>query len=71
RDENVQKAQNIRYFMSNMHVQFYAIEAYECKENNRDWGFHWITAIDPDRKAYEMGLPFIQKAGVEYKIKYI
>ncbi|ONK77244.1 uncharacterized protein A4U43_C02F4560 [Asparagus officinalis] len=30
-----------------------------------------ITAIDPDRKAYEMGLPFIQKAGVEHKIEYI
>ncbi|ONK78980.1 uncharacterized protein A4U43_C01F1640 [Asparagus officinalis] len=30
-----------------------------------------ITAIDADRKAYEIGLPFIQKAGVEYKTKYI
>ncbi|XP_045822672.1 probable caffeoyl-CoA O-methyltransferase At4g26220 [Trifolium pratense] len=30
-----------------------------------------ITAIDPDRKSYEMGLPFIKKAGVLHKIEYI
>ncbi|KDP33749.1 hypothetical protein JCGZ_07320 [Jatropha curcas] len=30
-----------------------------------------ITAIDVDRKAYEMGLPIIQKAGVEHKINFI
>ncbi|KAJ4846285.1 hypothetical protein Tsubulata_008807 [Turnera subulata] len=30
-----------------------------------------ITAIDVDRKAYEIGLPIIQKAGVERKINFI
>ncbi|KAJ4960531.1 hypothetical protein NE237_020441 [Protea cynaroides] len=30
-----------------------------------------ITAIDKDREAYETGLPFIVKAGVEHKINYI
>ncbi|KAM7271788.1 hypothetical protein ACFE04_031002 [Oxalis oulophora] len=30
-----------------------------------------ITAIDTNRKAYEVGLPFIQKAGVEHKINFI
>ncbi|KAM1062053.1 hypothetical protein ACFX14_026333 [Malus domestica] len=30
-----------------------------------------ITAIDIDRKAYEMGLPSIKKAGVENKIDFI
>lgn len=30
-----------------------------------------ITAIDTNREAYEFGLPFIQKAGVEDKIKFI
>ncbi|KNA12928.1 hypothetical protein SOVF_121840 [Spinacia oleracea] len=30
-----------------------------------------ITAIDFDRKAYEIGLPFIKKAGVEGKIDFI
>jgi caffeoyl-CoA O-methyltransferase len=30
-----------------------------------------ITAIDTDREAYEIGLPFIQKAGVEHKIDFI
>ncbi|WJX96715.1 caffeoyl-CoA O-methyltransferase [Trifolium repens] len=30
-----------------------------------------IIAIDPDRKSYEMGLPFIKKAGVLHKIDYI
>ncbi|KZV29640.1 o-methyltransferase [Dorcoceras hygrometricum] len=30
-----------------------------------------ITAIDPDRSAYEIGLPVIRKAGVEHKIDYI
>jgi len=30
-----------------------------------------ITAVDPDRKAYEIGLPFIKKAGVLHKIDYI
>nr|XP_011457473.1 PREDICTED: flavonoid 3',5'-methyltransferase-like isoform X2 [Fragaria vesca subsp. vesca] len=29
-----------------------------------------ITAIDPDKEAYEFGLPFIQKAGVDHKINY-
>ncbi|KAL6176797.1 hypothetical protein ACLB2K_053430 [Fragaria x ananassa] len=29
-----------------------------------------ITAIDPDKEAYEVGLPFIQKAGVEHKIDF-
>ncbi|KAF9673794.1 hypothetical protein SADUNF_Sadunf10G0060900 [Salix dunnii] len=30
-----------------------------------------ITAIDMDREAYEVGLPFIQKAGMDNKIKFI
>ncbi|XP_062014863.1 probable caffeoyl-CoA O-methyltransferase At4g26220 isoform X1 [Rosa rugosa] len=30
-----------------------------------------IIAIDRDRKTYEMGLPIIQKAGVEHKIDYM
>ena len=30
-----------------------------------------ITAIDVDRDAYEIGLPFIQKAGVEHKINFV
>ncbi|GMI88556.1 caffeoyl coenzyme A ester O-methyltransferase 7 [Hibiscus trionum] len=30
-----------------------------------------IIAIDPDRGAYEIGLPIIQKAGVEHKINFI
>ncbi|KAH7683160.1 Class I-like SAM-dependent O-methyltransferase protein [Dioscorea alata] len=30
-----------------------------------------ITAIDIDKSYYEIGLPFIQKAGVENKIKFI
>lgn len=30
-----------------------------------------ITAIDVDRNAYEIGLPFIQKAGVEHKINFV
>ncbi|KAK1418594.1 hypothetical protein QVD17_27739 [Tagetes erecta] len=30
-----------------------------------------IVAIDIDRKAYEIGLPVIQKAGVEHKIEFI
>ena len=30
-----------------------------------------ITAIDIDRKAYEVGLPVIKKAGVEHKIDFI
>jgi len=29
-----------------------------------------ITAIDVDRNAYEIGLPFIRKAGVEHKIDF-
>ncbi|XP_068344686.1 flavonoid 3',5'-methyltransferase-like [Pyrus communis] len=29
-----------------------------------------ITAIDPNKEAYEFGLPFIQKAGVNHKIKF-
>ncbi|KAL9665681.1 hypothetical protein QQ045_021102 [Rhodiola kirilowii] len=30
-----------------------------------------IIGIDPDKEAYEIGLPFIRKAGVESKIKFI
>jgi len=30
-----------------------------------------ITAIDIDRKAYDIGLPVIKKAGVEHKIDFI
>lgn len=30
-----------------------------------------ITAIDVDRQAYEIGLPIIRKAGVEYKVNFI
>ena len=30
-----------------------------------------IIAIDVDREAYGIGLPFIQKAGVEHKIDFI
>ncbi|KAF5449350.1 hypothetical protein F2P56_029808 [Juglans regia] len=30
-----------------------------------------IIAVDPNREAYEVGLPFIQKAGVENKISFI
>ncbi|KAM3705947.1 hypothetical protein ACJW31_03G116600 [Castanea mollissima] len=30
-----------------------------------------IIAIDPNKDAYQFGLPFIQKAGVEHKIKFI
>ncbi|KAJ0988867.1 hypothetical protein J5N97_007223 [Dioscorea zingiberensis] len=30
-----------------------------------------ITAIDVDRSFYEIGLPFIKKAGVEHKINFI
>ncbi|XP_061347573.1 probable caffeoyl-CoA O-methyltransferase At4g26220 isoform X2 [Gastrolobium bilobum] len=30
-----------------------------------------VIAIDPDRKAYEIGLPFIKKAGVEHKIDFM
>ncbi|XP_052206042.1 caffeoyl-CoA O-methyltransferase-like isoform X2 [Diospyros lotus] len=30
-----------------------------------------VVAIDPSREAYEIGLPFIQKAGVEHKINFI
>ncbi|XP_062157123.1 flavonoid 3',5'-methyltransferase-like isoform X1 [Alnus glutinosa] len=30
-----------------------------------------IIAVDPNREAYEVGLPFIQKAGVEHKINFI
>ncbi|GMY26515.1 flavonoid 3',5'-methyltransferase-like isoform X2 [Fagus crenata] len=30
-----------------------------------------IIAIDPDKEAYQIGLPFIQKAGVEHKINFI
>lgn len=36
--------------------------------------FYWvlqITAIDVNRKTYEIGLPFIQKAGMEHKIDFI
>ena len=27
--------------------------------------------IDPDKEAYQTGLPFIRKAGVEHKINFI
>lgn len=30
-----------------------------------------VTAIDKNREAYEVGLPFIRKAGVEHKIEFI
>uniref|UniRef100_A0A7N2L8X0 Caffeoyl-CoA O-methyltransferase n=1 Tax=Quercus lobata TaxID=97700 RepID=A0A7N2L8X0_QUELO len=30
-----------------------------------------IIAIDPNKEAYQTGLPFIQKAGVEHKINFI
>ncbi|CAA2997457.1 flavonoid 3, 5 -methyltransferase-like [Olea europaea subsp. europaea] len=30
-----------------------------------------IVAIDPNREAYETGLPFIEKAGVAHKIQFI
>ncbi|KAG9446146.1 hypothetical protein H6P81_012274 [Aristolochia fimbriata] len=30
-----------------------------------------ITAIDPDRATFELGLPFIKKAGVESKISFV
>ncbi|KAI3452598.1 hypothetical protein Pfo_009262 [Paulownia fortunei] len=30
-----------------------------------------VIAIDPDREAYETGLPFIEKAGVDHKIQFI
>lgn len=33
--------------------------------------FEQIVAIDVDREAYEIGLPVIQKAGVEHKINFI
>ena len=30
-----------------------------------------VIALDPDREAYEIGLPFIKKAGIEHKIDFI
>ncbi|XVF65449.1 hypothetical protein PTKIN_Ptkin09bG0250100 [Pterospermum kingtungense] len=30
-----------------------------------------ILAIDPDKEAYEFGLPYIKKAGIEHKINFI
>ncbi|XP_021283198.1 flavonoid 3',5'-methyltransferase-like [Herrania umbratica] len=30
-----------------------------------------VIAIDPDKEAYETGLPFIKKAGIQHKIKFI
>ncbi|XP_028806470.1 probable caffeoyl-CoA O-methyltransferase At4g26220, partial [Neltuma alba] len=30
-----------------------------------------IIALDPDRNSYEIGLPFIKKAGVEHKIQFL
>lgn len=30
-----------------------------------------VIAIDPDTDAYEFGLPYIQKAGVEHKIEFV
>ncbi|GMY26510.1 flavonoid 3',5'-methyltransferase-like isoform X2 [Fagus crenata] len=42
---------------------------------NKDFHFFFfffqIIAIDPDKEAYQIGLPFIQKAGVEHKINFI
>lgn len=35
------------------------------------FSFLQIIAVDPNREAYEVGLPFIQKAGVEQKIDFI
>ena len=30
-----------------------------------------IIAVDPDKEAYQIGVPFIKKAGVEHKINFI
>ncbi|OMO79528.1 O-methyltransferase, family 3 [Corchorus olitorius] len=30
-----------------------------------------ILAIDPDKEAYEFGLPYLKKAGVEHKINFV
>ncbi|KNA14162.1 hypothetical protein SOVF_110060 [Spinacia oleracea] len=30
-----------------------------------------VIAFDPDREAYEVGLPYIKKAGVEHKIDFV
>ena len=30
-----------------------------------------IIAVDQDKEAYEVGLPFIKKAGVEHKIDFV
>ena len=30
-----------------------------------------VIAIDPNREAYEVGLPYIQKAGVEHKVEFV
>ncbi|XVF65464.1 hypothetical protein PTKIN_Ptkin09bG0251600 [Pterospermum kingtungense] len=64
----------------------YACKDDECKENNGNWSFHCysflttalalpedgkILAIDIDKEAYEFGLPYIKKAGVEHKINFI
>ncbi|KAK1282672.1 hypothetical protein QJS10_CPB22g00652 [Acorus calamus] len=61
-------------------------EADECEEDDRDWSLHGlfplttalalpqdgkIIAIDPDKEAFEKGLPYIKKANVENKIEFI
>lgn len=33
--------------------------------------FVQIIAVDPDKEAYQTGVPFIKKAGVEHKINFI
>ena len=33
--------------------------------------FVQIIAVDPDKEAYQIGVPFIKKAGVEHKINFI
>ncbi|XP_051121502.1 flavonoid 3',5'-methyltransferase-like [Andrographis paniculata] len=30
-----------------------------------------VVAIDPDKEAYEVGLPYIKKAGVQHKINFV
>ncbi|KAK8582944.1 hypothetical protein V6N13_069710 [Hibiscus sabdariffa] len=41
----------------------------DCGDRNHY--FRQIIAIDPDKEAYETGAPFIKKAGVQQKIKFI
>lgn len=46
--------------------------AFECKDQIKlRISFLQIIAIDPNKEAYQTGLPFIQKAGVEHKINFI